>query len=213
MRPLFGFCVPPESCPTLPSPPAAANRHLSWAFAPYSTCRLGDPLFAGLPCPLRSALRVWLPSRRFSPAKPLPVLFHTGSAPGIRPSELSPPGRSPHVSARPDPRAVHPAGAPIPPRRAGPAQTGRGFWALTLPRVPGDDAGFNSRAAGCSLGLFPSRVCGDGLARALTRAPPSRFCWRPPYGERPPAPRSLSVAALSRPQSSAGRRLPSRQPS
>jgi len=45
--------------------------------------------------PLRSALRVWLPSRRFTPSAPLPAFFHTGGAPGIRPSELSPPGRYP----------------------------------------------------------------------------------------------------------------------
>jgi hypothetical protein len=45
--------------------------------------------------PLRSACRVWLPSGRFTPSEPLPVLFHTGGARGIYPSELSPPGRYP----------------------------------------------------------------------------------------------------------------------
>ena len=44
---------------------------------------------AGHPCPLRSALRVWLPSRRVAPSYPSPVLFRTGSAPGIRPFEAS----------------------------------------------------------------------------------------------------------------------------
>jgi len=38
VQPLSEFHVPPESCPTLPSPPAAASRLLSWAFVPYSTC-------------------------------------------------------------------------------------------------------------------------------------------------------------------------------
>jgi hypothetical protein len=46
-------------------------------------------------CPLRSASRVWLPSGRLTPSEPLPVLFHTGGALGIYPSELSPSGRYP----------------------------------------------------------------------------------------------------------------------
>jgi hypothetical protein len=37
VHPLFEFRVPPESCPTSPSQPAAANRLLSWAFVPFST--------------------------------------------------------------------------------------------------------------------------------------------------------------------------------
>jgi hypothetical protein len=45
--------------------------------------------------PLRSAYRVWLPSGRLTPSEPLPVLFHTGGALGIYPSELSPPRRYP----------------------------------------------------------------------------------------------------------------------
>jgi hypothetical protein len=43
-----------------------------------------------------------------------------------------------------------------PKRRAGPA--GRGFWVLTLPRVPGSRRGFSTSIAGCSLGFRPSRV-------------------------------------------------------
>jgi len=53
-----------------------------------STCR-------GFACPLRSAFRVWLPSWRLTPCDPLPVLFRTGSAHGIHPSEVSPLGRYP----------------------------------------------------------------------------------------------------------------------
>jgi hypothetical protein len=50
----------------------------------------------GLPQhPLRSARRVWLPSRRLTPSEPVPALFRAGSAHGIRPSELSPHGRYP----------------------------------------------------------------------------------------------------------------------
>jgi len=46
VHPLFEFRVPPESCPTSPSRSAAANRHLSWASAPYSTHGIGGPLRA-----------------------------------------------------------------------------------------------------------------------------------------------------------------------
>jgi hypothetical protein len=45
---------------------------------------------------------------------------------------------------------------PPPKRRAGP--TGRGFWALTLPRVPCDRTGVSSPATGYSHGLNPPRV-------------------------------------------------------
>jgi hypothetical protein len=41
----------------------------------------------GFAFPLRSAFRVWLPSWRFPPFGPVPVLFRTGSAHGIHPSE------------------------------------------------------------------------------------------------------------------------------
>lgn len=61
-HPLFGFCLPLESCPTMPSRSAAAERRLSWTLLPYSTSGLGDPLAAGFACPLRCAFRVWLPS-------------------------------------------------------------------------------------------------------------------------------------------------------
>jgi hypothetical protein len=61
-HPLVGFHLPLESCPTNPSRPAAANQRLSWAFLPYSTSGTEGPLTTGLPDPLRSAFRVWLPS-------------------------------------------------------------------------------------------------------------------------------------------------------
>jgi hypothetical protein len=76
---------------------------------PFSTLRLGGPLTTGLPHPLRSALRVWSPSRRLTPSEPQPVFFRTGGAHGIHPSELSPLTRYPRVSARKDPLTVSPA--------------------------------------------------------------------------------------------------------
>jgi hypothetical protein len=96
VRPLVEFRLPPAYCPVQPSRPATASRLLSWAFAPYSTRGIGGPLAAGrAKHPLRSARRVWLPSRRFAPSEPVPAFFHAGGALGIRPSELSPRGRYP----------------------------------------------------------------------------------------------------------------------
>jgi hypothetical protein len=93
--PLFEFRLPPEYYPAPPSRQAATRQLLSWTLYPYSTSGTEGPLHAGFACPLRSALRVWLPSRRFSPFDPVPALFHAGCAPGIHPSELSPLGRPP----------------------------------------------------------------------------------------------------------------------
>jgi len=163
VRPLFEFRRPPESCPTRPSQPAAANRHLSWAFAPYSTRGIGGPLATGFACPLRSVLRVWLPSRRLTPSEPLPVFFRTGGALGIRPSELPPLGRYPprfrggrtHVP-------FHPSVFPPPKRWAGP--TGRGSWALTLPGVPGGVRGLTRQPLAAPLGFTLPGYSGGDLA-------------------------------------------------
>jgi hypothetical protein len=110
-----------------------------------------------LPGPLRSALRVSRPSRRLTPSEPVPVLFRTGGAPGIRPAELSPLGRFPlrfrnewtHVP-------FNPSVIPPPKRWAGP--TDRGFWAFTRPGVPGGQNMISAPTAGCSLGLHPLRA-------------------------------------------------------
>jgi hypothetical protein len=102
---------------------------------PSALTGLGGPLFTGLPDPLRSALRVWLPSRRFTPSEPSSALFHADSALGIYPSELSPLARYP-VRFRPEaPTYRFPCRCYRRKRRAGP--TGRGSWALTLTRVLG----------------------------------------------------------------------------
>jgi hypothetical protein len=54
---------------------------------PSARAGIGGPLVVSLPHSLRSAFRVWLPSWRFAPFDPWPVLFRTGSALGIHPSE------------------------------------------------------------------------------------------------------------------------------
>jgi hypothetical protein len=99
--PLFEFRLPPECYPASPSRQAATRQPLSWTSSPYSTSGTEGPLHTGFACPLRSALRVWLPSRRFPPFDPAPAFFHTGCAPGIHPLELSPPGK-PSVRFRTD---------------------------------------------------------------------------------------------------------------
>jgi hypothetical protein len=77
--------------------------------------------FRGLARPLRSAFRVWLPSWRLTPFGPAPVLFHTGSALGIHPSELSPLERDPGYYTSDGPTAVSPISSPIA-RSDGPVQ-------------------------------------------------------------------------------------------
>jgi len=128
------------------------------------------------PCrgPLRSARRVWLPSRRLTPSEPVPALFRAGSALGIRPSELSPLGRYP-----PSFRAEEPtrrfSRRFLPPRTRWAGPTGRGLWAFTLPGVPCDRRRFSTAITGCSLGLRPLRACGQNLARDIARTPPTRL--------------------------------------
>jgi hypothetical protein len=144
---------------------------------------------AGFACPLRSALRVWLPSRRFAPSDALPALFRAGGAPGIRPSELSPPERYPGYYA---PGSTHVPFLPsfLPPlaQRAGP--TGRGFWASALSRVPWRrSAGLARRALGAPLGFASSRYSSEGLARDFAQAPLSRF--RRGHKARAAAPQSF----------------------
>jgi hypothetical protein len=92
-RRLSEFGLPPEYCPAQASPPAAAGGLLSWAFAPFSTCKERRSTYRGHTRPLRSACRVWLPSWRLAPSEPGPGLFRPGGARGIHPSELSPPER------------------------------------------------------------------------------------------------------------------------
>jgi len=53
--------------------------------------RTAESTTSGLCLPTGSAFRVWVPSWRFSPRRPLPAVFQVGSAPGIRPLKPSPP--------------------------------------------------------------------------------------------------------------------------
>jgi hypothetical protein len=111
--------------------------------------------FAGVACPLRSALRVWSPSRRLSPFESLPVLFHTGGAHGIHPSERSPLARYPIVSDQEDPPTVPPGDRPAA-KRAGTPDAG--LWGRPLRESLVCRRVVSAPHTGCSLGFDPSRV-------------------------------------------------------
>jgi hypothetical protein len=140
---------------------------------PYSTSGREGPRFAGFAGPLRSALRVWLPSRRFPPFSPAPVLFRTGSAPGIHSSEPSPhEGRS-IVSFRPDPPTVS-----AQPHARGRDELGAPVSGLcSLRESLANRNGVSAAAAGCSLEFRPFQ--GD-QARTLVGIPPNLLlrAWR-----------------------------------
>jgi hypothetical protein len=103
--------------------------------------------------PLRSAFRVWLPSWRLTPSNPGPVLFRTGSAPGIHPSKVSLPKGIRGLSAGKNPPTVSPAVIPPPKRQTGP--TGLGFWVRTFRERLAIARAFRPTTAGTSLGFSP----------------------------------------------------------
>jgi hypothetical protein len=143
-------------------PQPTSSSHGLWF--PTALAGFGDPLSAGVTCLLRSVHRVWSPSRRFTPFESGPVLFHTGSAPGIHPSELSPLERYPAVSGRKNPPTVSSLCIPCT-LRYGAGWRDRSFWALTLSRVPDEPHVFSTRSAGCSPGFLPPEVFGRTLVR------------------------------------------------
>jgi hypothetical protein len=109
---------------------------------PSAHSRIAGPLSAGFTCPLRSVLRVWLPSRRLTPRGSAPVLFRTGSAPGIYPSELSPSGRYPTRFRAEEPTYCFACRYTFAEARAG--STSRSSWVSALPGVPGDPRVFST---------------------------------------------------------------------
>jgi len=134
--------------------------------------RTAESTTIGLCLPAGSAFRVWLPSWRLSPRRPLPTLFQTGSAHGIHPSEFSP--RNGHLGI---PAAL--THVPFAARRSmslatrGPTND-TSFWALLPSRVPRGWAGsLDPVAAGDSLGVRPSRGSNRSACRDLRRG---SFC-------------------------------------
>ena len=165
------------------------------------------------PCPGHrlSAFRVWLPSWRLTPSAPLPVLFHTGGALGIHPSELPPPARYP-VRFCPEAPTYRLSCRCYRCRKQRAGPTGRGFWASTLAGVPGSRRGISTPTAGCSLGFHPSRVFrpkpGSGF-----RPTSSHALFKPaPEGTGSGAPECRSASAWTDPLFAASRYSRTGQP-
>jgi len=133
--------------------------------------------------PLRSASKVWLPSWRFTPFDSLPVLFRTGSALGIRPSECSPLPRYSTVSGRVNPHAIPPAvattteavGRPRGPRLLGfdPCESP---WPV--------DTGLVRRPLDTPMGFALPGYSSESLGRDFAQPPLSRFTERPESSHR-----------------------------
>jgi len=98
--------LPLEFCPANPSRlPQRTGSSLGLCF-PSAHQGPEVHLPRGFQASLSSALRVWSPSRRFTPSEPVPALFRTGGAHGIPPfgafpsrevSTASPPLTNPHA--------------------------------------------------------------------------------------------------------------------
>jgi hypothetical protein len=120
----------------------------------------------------------------------LPVLFHTSSAPGILPSELSPFATSPRRFHRDKPtyRFIRRCFQPRK-RRTGPSN--RGSWVYPLQESSDPGSGMSTSSAGCSLGLFPLKVFKVAtLGRISPAPPPTRFS-RKRFSTSRTAPRSI----------------------
>jgi hypothetical protein len=134
--PLFEFRLPSEFYPAKPSLSAKADRLLSWALVPYSTCRTEGLPDAGSPTRYVPPSGFGYPRDELLPSIPCRFCFAPAALLGftLRRFLLTEGIRAfrPRSTRLPFNLAVFP-----PPKcRAGPI--GRGFWALTLPRVPGN---------------------------------------------------------------------------
>jgi len=159
VHPLFEFRLPPESCLASPSPPAVADELLSWALLPFSTRGIGSPLPRELPVPatVRPQGLITL-SAAYAFRAPAGFVAHRRRSWDLPFGAFS--SRKVSAAFRGGRTHIPFLSSVIPPpkRRAGP--TSRGFWALTLPGVPGDRRGISAPGAGCSLGFHPLRACG-----------------------------------------------------
>jgi hypothetical protein len=151
--------------------PASSSHGLSFPSAlEESEVHLREPCLG----PLRSALRVWLPSRRLTPSEPVPAFFHAGSALGIRPSELSPPERYP-PRFRADEPTCRFSRRYSRRRNGGPAQRTAASGLLPFRESLATAAGLVQRPLDAPLGFTLLGHPGKSLARDFARAPPARF--------------------------------------
>jgi len=122
-------------------------------------------------------------------------LFHTGGAPGIRPSEFSPSERYPDVSARKHPLTVEPSGTPAAVAAGRPDRPRfLGFGPFGSPWRPREV--LTHRPLAPPLGLTLRRHFGKSLGRDFARPPLPRFT-DPTYPAEPPAPQSIHRLLLS----------------
>ena len=183
--------------PAKPSPPRRSRAGSSHGLClPSAHQESKVHLSRAKACPLRSALRVWLPSRRLAPFESLPALFHAGGALGIHPSELPPHGRLAERFRSDEPtyrlasryarcRSGEPArGAAVPGLRPF-----REFLAA--------DRVVSTTTAGCSPGFCPSRARGRRPLSGFRRksSPALRHSERETRPNRP-APRSVNQPPL-----------------
>ena len=120
-----------------------------------------------------SALRVWSPSQRLSHSKPASALFHADSAPGLAPSERSPPDGSARVSADGSLRAVY--SPRFTRRRSGTAgPEGRDFQARTRPESRRERCAINAPTRRRLPWVFPLQGSPAAAMRGLSSALLSR---------------------------------------
>jgi hypothetical protein len=147
-----GLASPSEFDWNRPPRPSRA-RPLPWGSCPFSACDRGSPLRPGLPRPIRCALGVLSPPRRFASATTSTALFHAAPARGVSALRSFPlRGEGPRLSTPSCPPAVGSNGQTLP-RSPSP-----GSWALLPPEVRCATEEWSLRPARCSLGLRLSRV-------------------------------------------------------
>jgi hypothetical protein len=140
----------------------------------------------------------------------VPVLFHTGSALGIHPSEPAPSKGIRYVSARKHPLTVSPAGIPdaVTPGRLGRLRFLGFDPSESLPRP---DVGLARRPLEAPMGFALLGFADEGLDPAFTESPLSRFACRAitrPPRRRPRVSINLRLAPSCRPASRTTRMEP-----
>ena len=175
--PLVGFGVPPESFSVVPSraalPRQGLDRLLSWALAPYNTCRQRGSTGRG-PCQAR-----FVPPSGFGypldglrPPKPGRACFIPTAFLGFFPSERSPLTRWP-TRFRIARTCVSSVRRDLPQANLRTGAKDTDFQALALARVPGRERVFSPPPAGGSPGILPFQGSPTGrLARTSARNSP-----------------------------------------
>jgi len=194
--PLFEFRLRLGPCPAKPSRHCTRNVGSSHGLCFPTAHQASKVHFSrAKACPLCSVLRVWAPSRRFSPFDAVPALFHAGGAHGICPSELSPLGRFPGVSTRVSPPTVSPSGIPRRPKTSG-RPAGPRFLGFGPSESPSRCSGcLAHRSPDAPLGFALPGSSGQGLVPDFAGTPLSRFAEFGYYAGLARAAESQSVLA------------------